>query len=84
MSRTPSRYREWLKTSVNTMKNLKAQYNLSSVQGKQYLLGSIFPENIEISSLVEQRGGKSKHFEGDLTNTRQLSELFLISSYPLI
>ena len=48
------------------MKNLKAQYNLSSVQGKQYLLGSIFPENIEISSLVEQRGGKSKHFDNDL------------------
>ena len=57
------------------MKNLKEQYNLSSVQGKQYLLGSIFPENIEISSLVEQRGGKSKHFEEDLarickTNTK--------------
>jgi len=86
------------------MKNLKAQYNLSSVQGKQNLLVSIFPDNfsisdkncrtprindvlryilqinneltqkigedfstnLEMSSLVENRGGKSKHFEGDL------------------
>ena len=104
ISRTPSRYREWLKTGVNAMKNLSEQYKLSNVQGKQNLLVSIFPENfslsgknyltprihdvlryilqinnelaqkigenfssnLEISSLVEQRGGKSKHFEEDL------------------
>jgi hypothetical protein len=49
INRTPSRYREWLNTAVNAMKNLKEQYNLSSVQGKQNLLVSIFPENFSIS-----------------------------------
>ena len=29
-------------------------------------IGENFSTNLEISSLVEQRGGKSKHFEGDL------------------
>jgi hypothetical protein len=43
INRTPSRYRDWLKTVVNAMKNLSEQYKSSNVQGKQNLLVSIFP-----------------------------------------
>jgi len=49
INRTPSRYREWLKTGVNAMKNLSEQYKSSNVQAKQNLLVSIFPENFSIS-----------------------------------
>ena len=39
-------YRNWLNKGVHLLKNLKQHYSMSSVEQKQKLLSSIFPENL--------------------------------------
>ena len=89
LSKTDHLYKEWLKRGVNYFSNLKGYYKTLSVEAKQQLLCSIFPEKFDFDGnkcrttrvnevlryILQIDSELTKHKRGQLSQYLELSSL---------